>query len=127
MVTGIKKEELEIILKKYGIYKHVGESFGIIKFKTKSGAYDIALPRTEKSTGDKHTDFDIEVDHELDIKIDSSRRDSTINSMAIKIATSDINIESTQDIIDLHNGIDDLKNKLWRAVGDPNARFKEVL
>ena len=46
---------------------------------------------------------------------DLKRRDFTINSMAF----------DGEKIIDLYKGQDDLKNKLIRAVGDPNERFNE--
>ena len=45
---------------------------------------------------------------------DLLRRDFTINAMAYD-----------KKLIDLFGGIDDLKNKLIRAVGEPDIRFKE--
>lgn len=47
---------------------------------------------------------------------DLSRRDFTINSLAL-----DKNLK----VIDLFKGQEDIKGKLIRAVGDPNARFNE--
>ncbi|MEK7504123.1 MAG: HD domain-containing protein [Patescibacteria group bacterium] len=47
---------------------------------------------------------------------DLKRRDFTINAMAI-----DHNFE----LIDLYKGMDDLNNKLIRAVGNPKERFEE--
>ncbi|MGA3291800.1 MAG: HD domain-containing protein [Candidatus Microgenomates bacterium] len=47
---------------------------------------------------------------------DLARRDFTINSLAL-----DKNLK----IIDLYKGQEDIKNKLIRAVGDPNERFSE--
>ena len=47
---------------------------------------------------------------------DLSRRDFTINALAL-----DINLK----LIDLYKGQDDIKNKLIKAVGDPNERFSE--
>ena len=47
---------------------------------------------------------------------DSKRRDFTINALAMN---------SKGDIIDYHNGINDLNNKIIRAIGDPNVRFEE--
>jgi tRNA nucleotidyltransferase/poly(A) polymerase len=46
---------------------------------------------------------------------DLKRRDFTINAMAF----------DGEKIIDLYKGQEDLKNKLIRAVGDPNERFNE--
>ena len=49
------------------------------------------------------------------IEEDLGRRDFTINAMAYDAKT----------IVDPHNGQVDLKNKLIRAVGDPDKRFSE--
>jgi len=50
------------------------------------------------------------------IEEDLSRRDFTINAIALKLSTS---------IIDPYDGQKDLKNKIVRAVGNPKQRFKE--
>lgn len=47
---------------------------------------------------------------------DLQRRDFTINAMAVS---------KEGNIIDLFGGIDDIKNRVIRAVGDPNVRFRE--
>lgn len=49
------------------------------------------------------------------LEADLSRRDFTINAMAYK----------GENIIDLFDGINDLKNKTIRAIGNPNERFCE--
>lgn len=48
---------------------------------------------------------------------DLSRRDATINSIAINVITG--------EIIDPNNGVNDLKNKILRCVGNPSDRFLE--
>ena len=50
------------------------------------------------------------------LKEDLARRDFTINAMAL---------DQKFNIIDLYKGQEDIKNKLIRAVGDPNERFSE--
>jgi tRNA nucleotidyltransferase/poly(A) polymerase len=50
------------------------------------------------------------------LKEDLARRDFTINSLAL---------DKNDKVIDLYKGQDDIKNKLIRAVGDPDARFGE--
>lgn len=47
---------------------------------------------------------------------DSNRRDFTINALAMN---------SKCEIIDYHNGINDLNNKIVRAIGNPFVRFEE--
>ena len=51
-----------------------------------------------------------------DIELDSKRRDFTINAMYI---------DKNFNIIDFYGGLDDLKNKIIRMVGDPYSRLKE--
>ena len=50
------------------------------------------------------------------IKEDLSRRDFTVNALAYN---------NKEGLIDYFNGVDDIKNKIIKAVGDPNKRFQE--
>ena len=50
------------------------------------------------------------------LKEDSFRRDLTINQIAM---------DKNKNIIDYHNGIDDLNNKIIRMIGNPLKRFDE--
>ena len=73
------------------------------------------------------------------IKDDLDRRDFTTNAMAIKLNSklledifSKEELDETYlvekenyELIDLHHGLDDLKNKVVRTVGNPDQRFKE--
>lgn len=45
------------------------------------GCIEVVLPRTEVSTGPGHRDFEILIDHELDIAEDAKRRDFTFNAL----------------------------------------------
>lgn len=56
------------------------------------------------------------VTHVKSFKADSSRRDLSINSLGLT---------SNGEIIDYNNGLEDLKNKIIRAVGNPRERFTE--
>lgn len=126
-------KKMEDILRNYGTVKGVGKSFGIITFKPKHGFLagsniDIALPRTEKSTGSGYKDFEIVADHNLDISEDLKRRDFTINALAYKLnSENDLkNLNITPDnVIDYNNGVDDLKNMTLKAVGCPHKRMLE--
>jgi len=56
------------------------------------------------------------------IEDDLTRRDFTLNAIALK----PINLKDNEyELIDPYEGQIDLKNKLIRAVGDPNDRFSE--
>lgn len=68
---------------------------------------EFALARKEIKTGSKHTDFSFETDASITIQDDLIRRDLTINSIAIDILTN--------EVIDMFNGINDIKNKVLKA------------
>jgi len=113
LITGIPIDQLNSILQKYGKVNNVGQSFGIIKFIPDgyTDDLDIAIPRIEKSTGDKYTDFEVQSDHTLPIESDLFRRDFSINAIAKDI---------DGNIIDPFGGVNDLKNKVIRMV-NPEA------
>jgi len=52
-----------------------------------------------------------------DPKIDSQRRDFTINALYFR--------PKTREILDFHNGLKDLKDRKIRFIGDPETRIKE--
>ncbi len=127
LVRLLNIDTLESILTKHGKIKEVGKSFGIIIFKTESHEFDIALPRTEVSTGPGYRDFEIVADKDIPIEVDLGRRDATINAIAMRVFDmKDVISDSLNDhIVDPFNGISDINNKLWRAVNDPYKRFTE--
>ncbi|OGN08668.1 MAG: hypothetical protein A3J46_01650 [Candidatus Yanofskybacteria bacterium RIFCSPHIGHO2_02_FULL_41_11] len=57
---------------------------------------------------------------------DLSRRDFTINALALKIKNTDQNLKIGEvEVVDLFSGQDDLKNKVIKTVGSPKERFEE--
>jgi len=133
LARGVKITELEKELKKLGEVNLVGKRFGVLKFLPKAmglprldkiGArndrkeIDIALPRTDFSFGTGvYRDFKVKYDPNLPVESDLERRDFTINAMAYNIYNG--------RIVDPFGGMGDLKKKIIRAVGKPEARFKE--
>lgn len=92
----------------------VGEEFGVLVIVAPDGhQYEIATFRTE---ADYDGRWPGKVKLMRDLAGDVHRRDLTINGLA---AASD------GTVIDLVNGIPDLKAKVIRAIGDPRARFAE--
>ncbi|MGB6407913.1 MAG: CCA tRNA nucleotidyltransferase [Planococcus donghaensis] len=75
---------------------------------------EVTTFRTESSYSDNRRPDSVEF--VLSLEEDLRRRDFTINAMAM---TEDL------DIIDPFGGKEDLKNKVIRAVGDPDERFEE--
>lgn len=90
---------------KFGTVGVPTEKHGIVEVTTfrKEGKY-IDKRRPESITWGKTIEEDL------------SRRDFTINAIALKLPDA---------IVDPFNGQEDIKNKTIRAVGDPNTRFNE--
>jgi len=92
----------------------VGEEFGVTVVVSECGkAYEVATYRVE-SEYDGRWPGTIRWGRTLEE--DVRRRDLTINGLA---ATVD------GEVIDLVGGVDDLKERLVRAIGVPNDRFRE--
>ena len=97
-------------------------SFGTV---TTSSGTEITTFRTERNyTDGRHPS---EVSWGKTLEEDLERRDFTINAIAMQLQNESINQDalSHATIIDPFNGQDDLKNKIIRAVGNPQERFKE--
>lgn len=103
---------------------------------TTKEVYEITTYRSEGEYKDHRRPENVEWGDSLES--DLSRRDFTINALAIKvnqeflekldfnseIAVIEVNREN-YEIIDLHEGITDLENEIIRTVGNPDKRFNE--
>ncbi len=105
-VHGISEDTLYKILKSLGTPLAYGSSFGV--YSLSGHNIDIALPRSEKLIGKKHTDFRIDVDPFIGYKNACKRRDITINALMMDVLT--------EEILDYYSGINDLNNKIIRYV-----------
>jgi tRNA nucleotidyltransferase (CCA-adding enzyme) len=86
-----------------------------------SGVVEITTFRTERGYEDRrHPSV---VKWGKTIEEDLARRDFTMNAIAIRL-TEENNLD-TANLIDPYEGRQDIQNKLIRAVGNPNERFKE--
>jgi tRNA nucleotidyltransferase (CCA-adding enzyme) len=115
LVTGVPKETLASGLP--GRVDLVGKSFGVFKCTLFGETVDVALPRTERSTGEGHRDFEVQSDHTLPVERDLARRDFTMNAMALEALTG--------DLVDPFGGMTSLEQGVIRAVGRPIDRFAE--
>jgi tRNA nucleotidyltransferase (CCA-adding enzyme) len=118
LVTGMPQEFLIRLLRRYGRLQLIGRTFGVIKFRPphwNDPPIDIALPRTEVSTGVGHRDFEVAFDHTLPVETDLGRRDFTINAMARDLADG--------HLVDPFNGYQDLQQHILRQVSP--AAFPE--
>jgi tRNA nucleotidyltransferase (CCA-adding enzyme) len=119
LVTGLAYDRLVAILGRVGKTNLVGKSFGVVKFDAPGGGtVDISLPRTEYSTGPKHKDFSVTYDPTLPVETDLSRRDFTINSMAVHLGS--------MQLIDPLGGARDLDARILR-MNRPEAFTEDPL
>ncbi len=121
--TDAKPEE---ILKLFttGFYDNKFGTVGVpisstrgVELEERANVYGVYEVTTMRKEGDYHDHrHPAEIAWTNKIEEDLARRDFTINALAM-----DANLK----VIDPFNGKEDLENKLIRAVGDPNQRFKE--
>lgn len=92
-----------------------GIKHGTVTILFKGEAYEITTFRVDgKYTDGRRPDS---ISYTSNILEDLRRRDFTINSIAYDILN--------EELIDPNNGLADLKNKIIRAIGDPDRRFQE--
>jgi len=112
LVTSCSMDELE----EYFTCHDIGQSksFGIVCVEFEGFTFEVAQMRVDGESSDsRHPD---EVMFTDDIELDLSRRDFTINAMAM---------EFDGTIIDPFGGQQDLLDGVVRCVGDPVDRFQE--
>lgn len=85
-------------------YKQVGNDFPV--FLNENGD-EYALARTERKTGNKHTDFEFVFDKTITLEDDVLRRDFTCNALAE---------DEDGNIIDYVGGIKDINDRVLRIV-----------
>jgi tRNA nucleotidyltransferase (CCA-adding enzyme) len=110
LTTDEVKQQLKGIHKTYLI----GERHGTIGFKVGSEMIEITTFRTESYI---HGSRQPKVEFVTDISEDLSRRDFTINAMAIRC--------DNYKLIDPFGGANDIGNGILKTVGDSKLRFKE--
>ena len=95
-------------------YKQVGKDFPVFIHPETNEEY--ALARTEIKTGKGYAGFTVDFDSSVTLEQDLSRRDLTINSIAM---------DMKGNIIDPYNGVQDIKNKCLAHTSD--AFFEDPL
>ncbi len=100
--------KLESILEEFGSVNSVGKSFGVCKLNIEGLDLDFSLPRKDSKIGNGHKGFKVNTQPDLDFITATRRRDFTMNAIGYDVAK--------KKIIDPFNGIEDLKNKILKAV-----------
>ncbi|GIX43334.1 MAG: cytidine(C)-cytidine(C)-adenosine (A)]-adding enzyme [Leptospiraceae bacterium] len=112
IATNAKPDEVMKLFKKV---IPTGIKHGTVTILYKGLKFECTTYRTEKKYSDyRHPD---EIEFAKSIYEDLTRRDFTINAFAYDIIQ--------EILIDEFNGLEDLKNKLIRCIGNPKERFLE--
>ena len=116
ITTCAKPYDLEKILDENNIkYIETGLKHGTVTAVFDGDNFEITTYRTDGEYIDnRHSE---NVNFVNDIDEDLSRRDFTINAIAYN--------PNKNEIVDLFGGQKDIENKIIKAVGDPDKRFKE--
>ena len=123
LLLGIKCKDIDIVstmlpselLKIFPEAQTAGASFGVIIVKSGEYHFEVATAREERLYMDgRHPE---KVLYTKDLQIDSERRDFTVNAMFYD--------PESMEILDFHNGINDLQKGILRTVGDSTRRFQE--
>jgi len=121
LVTNALPEESKKILNDMNVSDEQGKKFGVLRIYTidEPSGYEVASYRRDISGGrdTKGDDEKVEMGHHITINDDCLRRDITANALYYDI--------NKKEIIDLVGGVEDIKNGIIRAVGEPSERFKE--
>ena len=115
IATSLPPEKIESVFQKEQTYR-TGKRFGTITVRMNGLSAEVTTFRMESGYSDsRHPDH---VTFVPDLESDLSRRDFTINAMAY-------NPFLTSGLIDPFHGKKDLKQKIIRAVGNPQEQFRE--
>src|SRR3989304_502510 len=116
--TNASPEEI-LKLIKGSFYNNRFGTVGVV-LQSQKLTIQITTYRTEEKYTDKrHPDVIV---WGKTLEEDLSRRDFTINAMALRIKNGKLKVEK-DNLVDPFDGQKDLRNKLVRAVGDPDKRF----
>ncbi len=128
LTTNAKPEEVLKLFKD----AYYNNDFGTVGIPSEEGVVEITTYRTEHGFSNKrHPD---KIEWGKTIEEDLSRRDFTMNAIALRFATepqgkpsksSIINHQSSITFVDPYDGRKDIENKIIKTVGDPSERFKE--
>lgn len=115
ITTSAKPLETEAVLERNGIhYFETGLQHGTITAVLHHENYEITTFRSDGDYLDnRHPSEVIFVD---DLRVDLSRRDFTMNALAYN---------EDEGFVDAFGGLEDIENRVIRAVGEPVRRFEE--
>ena len=113
ITTSATPDELKAVFKKHKLIE-TGIKHGTVTLLDEGVPFEITTYRVDGAYSDKRRPDHVRFTRSL--SEDLRRRDFTINAMAMDIEGK---------IIDENGGLEDIRNKMVRCVGDPFLRFEE--
>ena len=111
VISGVKEEKF---LSLFPETQKVGRSFPVFLLHVDGVASEIAFARTEQKTGKGYRGFCVRFNPKVTLEDDLSRRDTTINSMALELFADG----TPPKLIDLFGGKKDVECGIIRAVSN---------
>lgn len=111
LVTDATPEEMESIIPDAN---YTFAKYGSVSYKIDDIKFDITTLRKEDTYSDSR--HPLQIKFVKDLAIDVKRRDFTINALYM---------DAHLRVIDLVDGLKDIKNRILRMVGNPDDRLKE--
>lgn len=107
-VYGVSLGEIENVLRDVGGFKvdAVGKAFGVLKIDNE---IDVSVPRRDNKIGVGHKGFEVVVDPDMSVEEAASRRDFTINAMAMRMDGT---------VLDPFDGMRDLNLRFLKHTSD---------
>lgn len=114
ITTDLLPDQIKEVFKNFRIVE-TGIKHGTVTLVLEDGSYEITTFRKDGQYSDnRHPDS---VEFTLNLKDDLSRRDFSVNALAYNILT--------EELIDLHGGLEALSRHLIQCVGKDEDRFQE--
>lgn len=112
IATDARPDQISVLFPDSGL---VGAHFGVVLVRKLGAQVEVATFRSDHAYVDgRHP---AGVDFETDPRQDVLRRDFTINALLLD--------PDRDEVLDFVGGRDDLRDRIIRAIGDPEARFRE--
>lgn len=109
VISGVGEDEF---ISLFPEAQKVGRSFPVFLLRVNGEASEIAFARTERKTGKGYRGFCVQSSIDVTIEDDLSRRDTTINAMALELFEDG----ATPQLINLFSGEADVERGIIRAV-----------
>lgn len=117
VVTNARPDEIKLVAEQAGIpvVSELGQNFGVVILLVEKHGVEVAAYRNE-AYGSQDAHRPAEVWYCETLEEDLGRRDFTINALAV---------DKQGNIVDCYDGLDDLRGRVLRTVGNADKRFEE--